>query len=414
MNETDFYKNQYQEWLATQDLSDNPIDTDELREQVGVFLKAAQGQDVREYTLLRKYNQLNNIYQPETITDVFGDESRIVPKGLKHELKVKNNIWMPEHPDDYLDLEPELLLCNNNVKYNKIYNVLRLFISTGENNNNIGRNLYYIVRDKITKKYLGNVNLSSDYLDVKGRDEWIGWSREEKTKSVVTNTCIASTLVPTQPLGYNYVGGKLLSLLAITEQVQHDWHDMYGDKLVAVGTTSLYGSFSQYTGLKYWKSMGKSVGATTARPDLQLMTDIRTWLKYEHTDKYWEWYYAKKPNGMNWKRDHINRSLAYAYGALGFKRSDFITNHARGIYFCPLYENTRDFLRKEISEKQLVKRFDNSLPAMVELWKTKYASKRIKNLVNQNRCLSDTLFYDDLLYMNWPKAKETYLPQVGR
>lgn len=414
MSEEQFYKDQYEDWLKEQDLSHNPIDTDQLREEVGVFLKSAMTMDVREYTLQRKYDQLQQIYEPETITDIFGDETRVVSKGLKHELRVKEKIWVPKTTEDYLDLEPELILTNNNPKYNTIYNVLRLFISTGENNNNIGRNLYYVVRDKKTGTYLGNINLSSDYLDLKGRDDWIGWSRDEKNEIGVNNTCVASTLVPTQPLGFNYVGGKLLSFLAITDVVQNDWKELYGDTLVGVSTTSLYGSFSQYTGLKYWKSMGRSAGATTARPEMGLMQKMRTWLKYEHPYKYWEWYYAKRPNGQNWKRDHINRSMAFVYRALGFKTKDFITKHERGIYFCPLYDNAKEFIRRQIEEDQLVKRFDNSIPAMTSLWKTKYASKRIKSLLNQGRTLDEVLFYDDLLFMSWEQAKEKYLPQVGR
>jgi hypothetical protein len=408
-----FYEEQYSEWLESTELG-TAMDTEELRVKIGEFLEKAQSQDVREYTLERKYNQLNTIYGSKEITNMFGEVSRVVEKDIKWELTVKNNIWTPETHEDYLELQPELLLANNNALYNKIYNCLRLFISTGENNNNIGRNLYYIVRDKVTGKYLGNLNLSSDYLDVRGRDQWVGWTREQRNQGRINHTTVASTLVPTQPLGYNYVGGKLLSLLAISSTVQQDWEKLYGDKLAGVTTTSLYGSFSQYSGLKYWKSMGKSAGATTARPEPEMLTAVRQWLRVNHTRRYWEWYYAKRPDGQNYKRDHINRSLQFAYRELGFKTGDFTTNHARGIYFCPLYTNTAEFLRDDIGVEALEQRFDNSIEAMVELWKTKYASKRIKSLLKQQRTLDDVLFYDDLLFMSWNEAKERYLPQVGR
>ena len=90
------------------------------------------------------------------------------------------------------------------------------------------------------------------------------------------------------------------------------------------------------------------------------------------------------------------------------------SEHQRGIYFAPLYNNTNEFLRGEITEDQLVKSFDTSYEAIAELWKTKYASKRIRSLKEQNRVSTETLFYDDLIYLSWEETKEKYLSQVGR
>ena len=79
-----------------------------------------------------------------------------------------------------------------------------------KNNANIGRNLNFIVKDKPTQKYLGVICISSDFLDLTPRDNFIGWSREKKTQGgMINHTAIGSTIVPLQPLGFNYVGGKL-------------------------------------------------------------------------------------------------------------------------------------------------------------------------------------------------------------
>jgi hypothetical protein len=51
---------------------------------------------------------------------------------------------------------------------------------------------------------------------------------------------------------------------------------------------------------------------------------------------------------------------------------------------------------------------------LVGIWKDKFASKRIKSLVEQGRVSEGTLFYDDLIYMDWEETKKKYLPQVGR
>ena len=408
-----YFQKRYDDWLAEQTIT--PFDDEEgLRQRIQKFLDDAESQSIQEYMLERKYNQLHDIYQPKMTTSLFGDKGYAVSKSLITELKAKSNIWVQENPDDYLDLEPELILTNKNTKYNGMFNALRLFTSTGENNNNIGRNLYYIIRDKKTQKYLGTINCSSDYLDVKCRDEKIGWTREQRNSGRIGHTSVGSIIVPTQPLGYNYVGGKLLSLLIISDQVQNDWESLYGDKLVGLSTTSFYGTFSQYTGLKYWKNLGKSMGSSIARPNPELYAEIRAWLKSEHTQRYWEWYHGTDEHGVKIKRDHINRSLNFTYSKMKMKRSQYITGHQRGIYFCPLYTNTNEFLREEIKEDALIPRFDNSVGALTELWKTKYASKRIRNLQAKDAILDEVLYYDDMLFNDWETIKERYLPQVGR
>ena len=58
--------------------------------------------------------------------------------------------------------------------------------------------------------------------------------------------------------------------------------------------------------------------------------------------------------------------------------------------------------------------FDTSTEALVEVWKNKHARKRVKSLVEQNRYSTDSHFYDDLIYMDWPQTKDRFLNQVGR
>ena len=73
---------------------------------------------------------------------------------------------------------------------------MRTFLSTMKNNSNIGRNLNFLIRDKKTEKLLGVTCMSSDFLDLTPRDEYIGWDREGKTQRMINHTCIGSTIVP--------------------------------------------------------------------------------------------------------------------------------------------------------------------------------------------------------------------------
>jgi len=391
------------------------IDTNELKERLITELGYVSGMTVEEYTLYQKWCEVKNKYPAQTVNTLFGEESQLVDlskdKLLSH---VKNNIWSPQDPMDFEKLQPELIYTKDSPELPQLWNAIRTFASTMKNNNNIGRNLNFIVRDKPTKKYLGVICISSDFLDLTPRDSYIGWDRERKTKKMINHTAIGSTIVPLQPLGYNYTGGKLLALMCLSDKVQETWKKEYGDTMVGVTTTSLYGSFSQYQNLKHWKKRGHSAGSVSyeaTKPTIQM---LRKWIMENHTRKYFEWYSATKPTGQPYKRDHRNRSHTFAYSKLGIPKELTKSDHSRGIYFSTLYDNTREFLREEIPEDKLVKSFDSSVDALSELWRERYARKRIKSLIDQTRTNMETLYYDDLIHLTWEETKEKYLKQVGR
>jgi hypothetical protein len=160
--------------------------------------------------------------------------------------------------------------------------------------------------------------------------------------------------------------------------------------------------------------MGFTSGSVSFEPAKRTRKDIEAWLKKNHTQKYFEWYVATNPAGQPFKRDHKNRSLNFTYVKMAVPKELIRSEHARGIYFSPLYDNTCEFLRKEIGEDQLVKSFDTSTEALVKIWKEKHAKGRIKQLMKKNTVSYETLFYDDLIYMNWEETKTKYLSQVGR
>jgi len=395
------------------------VDTEELKEILIKDLSYASKMDVREYTLYQKWCEVQEKFPTKDVSTLFGNERQLIDSNQKKLIDtVKKNFWMPESPDDYLNLKPTMVLHNGDLA--ETWNAVRTFSSTMKNNSNIGRNLFYILTDEITNKYLGVICISSDFLDLTPRDNSIGWSRDVKTQQgMINHTAIGSTIVPLQPLGFNYMGGKLLALMCLSDTVQKDWRERYGDVLVGVTTTSLYGNtksggLSQYDGLEHWEKMGFSSGSVAFEPTKRTMRLVFDWIKENHTRKYFEWWEAKNQNGLPLKRDHKNRSLNFAYSKLGIPKELIRTEHQRGIYFSPLYNNTNEFLRKEIGNDELIKSFDTSEETLADIWKTKYAKGRISMLKKKNNVSKESLFYDDLIFMSWEETKDKYLGQVGR
>ena len=419
----DDVETQWTKWLGENpEDSFGDIDEQELRDRVISELTYVSQMDVKEYTLYQKWCEIKEKYPTVKVVDLWEGEKEILEdeKQRRAIQEIKLNIWNPTDPEDYLNLEPELLYTGTHKDLPELWNCIRTFSSTMKNNSNIGRNLNFIVRDKVTKKYLGVICISSDFLDLTPRDNFIGWSREKKTQgSMINHTAIGSTIVPMQPLGYNYVGGKLLALLCLTTDVQELWEKTYEDKLVGVTTTSLYGKtkaggLSQYDNLDYWQPMGFTAGSVSFEPTRKTRKDVEMWLRKNHTRKYFEWYVATNSAGQPYKRDHKNRSLSFTYAKMNVPKELIKTDHARGIYFTPLYDKTCEFLRGDDDGKNMTKLFDTDISSISNLWKTKYAKPRIKQLVKKGNVSHESLFYDDLITLSWEEAKNKYLPQIGR
>jgi len=341
---------------------------------------------VPEYTLYRKWIDINM--------------QKWIKKESKKINEVKNNLWMPEHNDDYLKLEPEVIHVVEK-KDHMIWRILRTFTHSGTWKQSPGRLLKFYVRDKITGKYLGIMSFGSDFIGVGGRDKVIGWTTDQRLKDgMLKYTMMGSTISPTQPLGYNYLGGKLIALLCASDVVENAFNEKYDETLAGITTTSLYGGYSQYTRLTNWKKCKSSDGTITLEPTNDLFKKARQW----YIDNY---EYELNPNKKGIPSRTKTRILSLIYKELGLKT--YKNNAPRGVYWCPLYKNTNKFLRME-KDNLGEKKFDNSVEALTGLWKMKYASKRIQNKPE----LIKPLFYTDLINTKWENVKQKYLDDVGR
>ena len=75
----------------------------------------------------------------------------------------------------------------------------------------------------------------------------------------------------------NMLGGKLIACLSTTDLIRKIWKDRYGDELVGLTTTSLYGSYSMYNSIPYWKKLGSSKGTALIKPNDVI---YKYWLRF--------------------------------------------------------------------------------------------------------------------------------------
>jgi len=291
---------------------------------------------------------------------------------------------------------------------------------------NPGRNLKFNIKDRRSGKILGQVSLGSDITSLGVRDSYIGWSKDNKFKEgKLNNTAIATTIVSTQPLGYNFLGGKLIACLSTSPVVRKAWKDTYGDTLIAVGTTSLYGIHSQYNGIPHFKTLGESKGMISIKPDDSVYEPWHQWLKENRKDEYEDKITNERiRNGINMgleggKTGPVSgikqKILGMMFNELGIKQSSYNHGFKRGVYLAQMYENGNEFLRGEIDESSLIMKdkFEKGDEYSIQWWREK-AKRRYMKLVEESKLKPEVLWYLPIIGAKWEDAKEMYLKDVGR
>ena len=114
-----------------------------------------------------------------------------------------------------------------------------------------GRDLRWIVYEKNTKKIIGFIRFGSPTINSKPRNIWLG--KAPDLSRFNRHAVMGFAIVPSQPFGFNYLGGKLLALMCVSHYAREQVSKVFEKDIALFETTSLYGSTtsaSQYDGLK--------------------------------------------------------------------------------------------------------------------------------------------------------------------
>jgi hypothetical protein len=390
---------------------DFDIEKTKLKENMDYLMTMS----VQEQTLYKKWVELQDptmIQSKSQIASYYDVQWR--PTNINDkELTIKEI----ESLDPYVEIVED---AKEATKWSQI----RRMIHTMDFTANPGRNVKINVKDRVSGKLLGQISLASDVTALGVRDNYIGWTKDDKfVKGKLNNTTIASTIVCTQPLGYNFLGGKLIAMMTTVPEVRNYWKTKYDNVLIAVGTTSLYGIHSQYNGIPLFKTLGESAGKISIKPDDKFYDPWHQWLKENKADWYMENITRERArNGANMGYEANGpvsgikqKILGQIFKECGIKATEYHHGFKRGVYMAMMYENGNDFLCDRITEDQLVlkDKFAQGVDYINKWWK-KHAISRYTKLHEEGRLKPEHLFYIDAIGMSWEEMKEKYLGEVGR
>ena len=124
-------------------------------------------------------------------------------------------------------------------------------IASFASDNAPAKEMNLIVKETNTITIVGFIKLGSPLINSKPRNDYLGGVPDLPIFN--KRAIMGFNIVPVQPFGYNYLGGKLLAALCCSHEVREKLNKKYGMNLCMFETTSLYGSSkaaSQYDGMK--------------------------------------------------------------------------------------------------------------------------------------------------------------------
>jgi Domain of unknown function (DUF4338) len=141
------------------------------------------------------------------------------------------------------------------------WDVIHQFQSLHDGVRLCGRYMRFLVFNQTDNTLLGLIRFNLFVPRVKLVDDMIGWTKKDKFEKRMSQYVVnLQCLVPTQPFGYNCLGGKLLTLISASEEIQNLWKKKYG-QVYCLTTMSLTAGVCQYTGLKNFSHVGDIVGS---------------------------------------------------------------------------------------------------------------------------------------------------------
>jgi len=275
-------------------------------------------------------------------------------------------------------------------------NLLRAVSSHNNESNIPGRELRWMVFEKKTQKVLGFIRFGSPTINSNPRNVWLG--KAPNLSIFNRHAAMGFVIVPSQPFGYNYLGGKLLALLCCSHFARETLNQVFEKDIALFETTSLYGSTtdaSQYDGLKPFmrykglteskflpllhdEAFHKLHDRFTVLNNNQPLTDKKASSKKmkRQTKMISITRNSLKEYGLDDKLDQFNSVIQTALSLTQKKRT----------YFCEYgYSNVREVILGEQDELLRGPNWDKFYLENIIAWWKKKATNRYEKLKREDR-----------------------------
>lgn len=335
-------------------------------------------------------NEINSFFKltdKEKLKNSIENELEKKNNMFKHDKKYYRDLIFFSKSENVLDeIDLELVFCIGNPELSDIWKYFKVMSSSAVTGDSGFGSLKIMVKDKITQKYLGILELSNDILSCEPRDSFIGWNKNIKNEKININNELSksrsafiiniSCCIGLQPMSYNLNIGKLLVKTVFCKEVLDYFYNIRGYYYAGVTTFGLYGKSIQYDRLKEIKYIGETKGNGTCDFPIDLYEKVIYFIKEYYPEEY-----LRRALMSSSKM----RLLQFGLNQLDYDYKE-VLNHGklRGIYFGYTSTNSKDFLN---GNKNIFELNDNikSFTEVVKDWKERWGYQRLNNLLKNNR-----------------------------
>ena len=260
---------------------------------------------------------------------------------------------------------------------------------------NPGKTLKLVVKETNTNTVVGFIRFGSPLINSKPRNDYLGGVPDLEIFN--KRAIMGFNIVPVQPFGFNYLGGKLLAAICCSHNSRRMLDEKYDTEFCLFETTSLYGNIkgaSMYDGMKPFL---RYKGDTQSSFLLTLGEDIYKELKEWFTDKNkGEELIRKGASSRKLKMQTkmvgvVKSSLkkhdskAYDMFVKEMKTATDVTTQKRFYMSEYGYSNAKDVLLGKTDKLEKAENFDRfELENVIKWWK-KYATKRYDKMIREER-----------------------------
>tara|TARA_Y100001963_G_scaffold27196_2_gene37069 strand:- start:3887 stop:4999 length:1113 start_codon:yes stop_codon:yes gene_type:complete len=260
---------------------------------------------------------------------------------------------------------------------------------------NPGKTMKLIIKETNTDKIVGFVRFGSPLINSKPRNDFLGGVPDLEIFN--KRAIMGFNIVPVQPFGFNYLGGKLLAAMCCSHFARRKLDKKYDTEFCLFETTSLYGNIkgaSMYDGLRpYLRYKGDTQSKFLLTLGEDIYFEMRDWFTEKNDGEpiIREGVSSRKLKMQTKMVGIIKQSLAKhdkkAYELFSKKIAEAgdVTTQKRFYMSTYGYENAREVLlgeQKNLTKAQNYDRFE--LENVISHWR-KNASKRYDNVVSDGR-----------------------------
>ncbi len=341
----------------------------------------------------------------DTIQDYFLERKKEKIVGIEHDKHTQKMF------NDYT-IEPKDMNFELEVVNGSDFNPSTQIITSLPLESQIGRQIMMGIRETNTDTYVGFIRVASPVLSIKPRNEFFG--EKVQATTVNRNMINGAIIVPVQPFGYNYLGGKLLALISCSHTVRRMLKEKYGEKIETCffETTSLYGDLkgvSQYDGMKpFIRYQAMTESDLFLFPTEETYDPIRRRMRELYGKEEWNGNTVDpKPSGPKMRefnkaisilKNHLRHYDEDAYKDFhNFTKSSMKAKTKKRYYYSNFgFDNVKEHVNSngEIPLREGQNFHKHELEYMFEWWKKK-AQKRYEKLRTEGRIRTEMEVYTE-------------------